>query len=77
MTPSEERILYHLLWVWRQYGPKGVSTVPDGIALEHHCMGAGEHAGDLLIEYGLAWDQGWQMELTPAGIALLHREDIE
>jgi len=50
MTEPEKRLLVALAWMCQQYLKKGDRV-------DHECMGAGQAAVELLIEYGL---------LTPA-----------
>ncbi len=73
-TPEERRILHHLITVWGQYNSWG-SSYEDGV-FGHACMQAGERACELLEEYGLAFDDGWNAVLTEKGKQLRDYESI-
>lgn len=46
------------------------------VHLPHRNMGAGEDATDWLMSLGLAIDQGYQCELTPAGLEIFNDESL-
>ena len=65
MTEKEERLLGALAWMCSQYleGESGY--------LDHQCMGAGETATELLVEYGLLTSAERGATWTEAGKAFL------
>ncbi|HEX5008622.1 MAG TPA: hypothetical protein VFV70_16020 [Hyphomonadaceae bacterium] len=64
MTNAEERLLGALAWMCHQY-------LNDKGQLDHMCMGAGERAVELLVEYGLVEPRGRGGVWTKAGQELL------
>lgn len=66
-----DELAKHLIAVWFQYGG-GYKNAAGVVRLPHHCMQAGENAGDWLESLGLATDNGWEWELSPEGMALFY-----
>ena len=66
MTENEKRLLLAMAWMCEQYMGSG-----EQIGLDHQCMGAGEDAVELLVEYGLVSPSGRGGTWTDAGRALL------
>jgi hypothetical protein len=66
MTTNEKRLLSALAWMCEQYIGSGKQA-----ALDHECMGAGEDAVALLVEYGLIDPAGRGGFWTETGKALL------
>ncbi len=66
MTANEKRLLLALAWMCEQYIGSGEQA-----GLDHECMGAGEDAVELLVEYGLVFPSGRGGTWTDTGRALL------
>jgi len=67
VTEEERRLLVALAWMCAQYiGSDDIEW------LDHQCMGAGEEAVDLLVQYGLVDPSGRGGLWTEAGKALLN-----
>lgn len=66
MTANEKRLLLALAWMCEQYIGSGEQT-----GLDHECMGAGEDAVELLVEYGMVSPSGRGGTWTSTGRALL------
>ena len=81
MSLNERKAIHHLLWIWYEYSndthkePKGFEAAT-ALHLPHRNMQAGEQATDFLISLGLAIDQGYQCELTPAGLEIFNDESL-
>lgn len=75
LTPEIERIIYTMLHVLIQHGNSDVRyEAGKHFVISHQCMSAGENLCDLLEEYGLAEDDGWDLVGTPALLEILERD---
>lgn len=75
LTPEIERIIYTMLWALIQHGNSDVRYEGGKrFVLSHQCMSAGESLCDLLGEYGLAEDDGWDLVGTPALLEILEKD---
>ncbi|HEY0120639.1 MAG TPA: hypothetical protein VGC14_02570 [Rhizobium sp.] len=77
-TPTMDENLriavYHLLWVWKQYGRTSQYDGVDG--LDHMNSTAGEDAADFLESLGLGHDQGYGFIPNEVAIALMDCEAL-
>lgn len=81
LSQEVRRVIKCCMWALIQFGDRQqVRTHQDddgkydSFIITHACMSAGEDLCEMLEDYGLAFDDGWDLVLTNAGLEMLNED---